>query len=114
MSTSMHVMEANEYRRFAEELRDDVPFERLFDRLVSISYYTNFSGDLYRLYDVLEEIEQFEDDFTEEFLFTGFETSVNHLKSVIESSRSEALSDKWRRVVDRFSDKDRLVILVDV
>ena len=114
MSTSMHVMEANEYRRFAEELRDDVPFERLFDILISISYYTNFSGDLYRLYEVLEEIEQFEDDFTEEFLFTGFETSVNHLKSVIESSRSEALSDKWRRVVDRFSDKDRLVILVDV
>ena len=114
MSTSMHVMEANEYRRFIEELRYDMPFERLFDSFMSISYYTNFSGNLFRLYNVLEEIDQFEDGFTQEFSYAGFETSTSHLKSVIESSHSDALSDKWNQVVDRFADKDRLVILVDV
>lgn len=114
MSTSMYVTSERQYHRFIEEISDDLTFDEIFDRLDSISYYTNFSGRLERLYDVLEQSEQFEDHFTKDFLYSGFKISVSDLNSTLESLNSNEIFIKWEPVIDQFEDEKNVLIFVDV
>jgi len=114
MSTSMHVTSERQYHQFIEEISDDTSFDEIFDRLDSISYYTNFSGRLDRLYDVLEQSEQFEDHFTKDFLYSGFKISVSDLNSTLESLNSRETFVKWDPVVDRFENEENVLIFIDV
>ena len=86
---------------------------RFFDRLDKISYYTNFSGRLERLYDVIEDFEQFEDHFTKEYLQNGFKTPVANLENTVESLDSREIFIKWDPVIDLFEDEDNVLIFVD-
>lgn len=114
MSTSMYVTSERQYRQFINEISDDTTFDEIFDRLDSISYYTNFSGRLDRLYDVLEQSEQFEDHFTKDFLYSGFKTSVSNLKRTVESLNSNEIFIKWDLVIDQFKDEENVLIFIDV
>ena len=110
----MYVTSERQYRQFINEISDDMTIDEIFDRLDKISYYTNFSGRLDRLYDVIEEFEQFEDYFTKEYLYNGFKTSVAILESTVESLDSREIFIKWDPIVDQFEDEENIVILVDV
>ena len=114
MSTSMYVTSERQYHQFIEEISDDTTFDEIFDRLDKISYYTNFSSRLERLYDVIEEFEQFEDHFTKEYLYNGFKTSVEDLESTLESLNSCEIFIKWDPVIDLFEDEENILILVDI
>ena len=114
MSTSMHVVSERQYHQFIEEISDDTTFEEIFDRLDKISYYTNFSGRLDRLYDVIDGFERFEDDFTEEFSYSGFKTSMEDLTSAVESLDSREIFIKWDPIIDRFEDEENVLILIDI
>ena len=114
MSTSMYVTSERQYHQFIEEISDDTTFDEIFDRLDKISYYTNFSGRLERLYDVVDGFERYEDDFTEEYLYNGFKTSVEDLESILESLNSREIFIKWDPVIDLFEDEENILILVDI
>lgn len=114
MSTSSYVTSERQYRQFINEILEDMTIDEIFDRLDKISYYTNFSGRLERLYDVIEDLEQFEDHFTKEYLYNGFKTSVANLESTVEFLDSREIFIKWDPVIDRFEDEENIVILVDV
>lgn len=114
MSISMYVTSERQYRQFIKEISDDLTFDEIFDRLDKISYYTNFSGRLDRLYDVIEESERFEDSFIKEHSYSGFKTSVSNLDSTLESLNSREIFIKWDPVIDLFEDEDDLIIIVDI
>lgn len=114
MSTSMKVTSEREYRQFINKISDDMSIDEILDQLDEISYCTEFSGRLDRLYDVVEEFEQFEDHFTKEYLYDGFKTSVANLVNTVESLDSREIFIKWDIVIDRFEDEDDLIILVDI
>ena len=114
MSTYMYVVTEKDYLQFLDEISDLVSCDAIYRKFDTINYETNFSGQSYRLYDVVYELEQFEDDFTKEYEYSGYVTTVEELKKIVESSDKEYLIDKWEQVIERFEDESSsLRILVD-
>lgn len=114
MSVYMYVVTEEKYLQFLNEISDDMSYDIIYDRFDEINYYTNFSGSSYRLYDVVYELEQFEDEFTKEYEYLGYLTTVEKLKKIVEASDKEDLVEKWEPVIERFEDESSpLRILVD-
>ena len=114
MSTYMHVVTEEKYLQFLKEISEDMTFEEIYDKFDAINYETNFSGTSYRLYDVVEQLERFEDDFAEGYDCDGYLATVEELKKIVESSDKEDLIRKWDQVVERFEEESSsLRILVD-
>ena len=114
MSTYMYVVDEEKYLQFLKKISDDMTFEEIYAKFDAINYETNFSGSSYRLYDVVEQLQQFEDDFTKEYEYSGYVTTVEELQKIVESSDKEDLIRKWEQVIDRFEDESSsLRILVD-
>lgn len=114
MSTYMYVVTEKDYLQFLTEISDDMPFEEIYGKFDAINYETNFSGRSYRLYDVVYELNQFKDKFTEDFDCNGYVTTVEELKKIVEASDKEDLIEKWEQVIERFENESSpLRILVD-
>ena len=114
MSTYMYVVTEKDYLQFLTEISDDMSFDEIYDGFDMINYETNFSGSSYRLYDVVYELDQFEDEFTKEYEYLGYSTTVEELKKIVEASDKEDLIDKWEYVIERFENESSpLRILVD-
>lgn len=114
MSTYMYVVDEEKYLQFLKEISDDMTFEEIYAKFDAINYETNFSGSSYRLYDVVEQLQQFEDDFAEGYDCDGYLTTVEELKKIVESSDKIDLIRKWDQVIERFEDESSsLRILVD-
>lgn len=114
MSTCMYVVAEKDYLQFLTEISDDMTFEEIYDKFDAINYETNFSGSSYRLYDVVYELEQFEDEYTKEYEYSGYITTVEELKKIVEVSDKEDLVEKWEPIIERFENESSpLRILVD-
>lgn len=114
MSTYMYVVTEEKYLQFLTEISDDMPFDEIYDGFDMINYETDFSGSSYRLYDVVYELDQFEDEFTEYFDCNGYVTTVEELKKIVEASDKEDLVEKWEPFIERFENESSpLRILVD-
>ena len=114
MSTYMYVVTEKDYLQFLTEISDDMSFDEIYDGFDMINYETNFSGSSYRLYDVVYELDQFEDEFTEYFDCNGYVTTVEELKKIVEASDKEDLVEKWEPIIERFENESSpLRILVD-
>lgn len=114
MSTYMYVVTEEKYLQFLTEISDDMTFEEIYDKFDAINYYTNFSGRLYRLYDVVEQLQNFKDRFAEDFDCDGYVATVEELKKIVEASDKEDLVEKWEPIIERFEDESSpLRILVD-
>lgn len=114
MSTYMYVVTEKDYLQFLTEISDDMTFDEIYDGFDMINYETNFSGRSYRLYDVVYELDQFKDKFTEYFDCNGYVTTVEELKKIVEASDEEDLIDKWEPFIERFENESSpLRILVD-
>ena len=114
MSTYMYVVTEKDYLQFLTEISDLLSYEAIYDKFDAINYETNFSRSSYRLYDVVYELEQFEDDFAKEYEYSGYVTTVEELKKIVEASDKEDLIDKWEYVIERFENESSpLRILVD-
>lgn len=114
MSTYMYVVTEEKYLKFLNEISDLVSYDAIYRKFDAINYETNFSGRSYRLYDVVYELDQFEDEFTEDFDCNGYVTTVEELKKIVEASDKEDLIDKWEYVIERFENESSpLRILVD-
>jgi hypothetical protein len=90
----MYVVTEKDYLQFLDEISDDMTFEEIYDKFDAINYETNFSGRSYRLYDVVYELDQFKDKFTEDFDCNGYVTTVEELKKIVEASDKEDLVEK--------------------
>lgn len=114
MSTYMYVVTEKDYLQFLNDIKDLVSFDAIYNKFDAINYETNFSGSSYRLYDVVYELEQFEDEYTKEYEYSGYLTTVEELQKIIESSDKEDLVEKWEQVIERFENESSpLRILVD-
>ena len=114
MSTYMHVVTEEKYLQFLTEISDDMSFDEIYDGFDMINYETNFSGRSYRLYDVVEQLQNFTDRFAEDFDCDGYVATVEELKKIVESSDKEDLIDKWEPIIERFENESSpLQILVD-
>lgn len=114
MSTSMYVVTEEKYLQFLTEISDDMTFEEIYDKSDAINYETNFSGSSYRLYDVVYELEQFEDEYTKEYEYSRYITTVEELKKIVEASDKKDLVEKWEPIIERFENESSpLRILVD-
>lgn len=114
MSTYMYVVTEEKYLQFLDEISDLVSYDAIYRKFDTINYATNFSGSSYRLYDVVYELDQFEDEFTEDFDCNGYVTTVKELKKIVEASDKEDLIDKWEPIIERFKNESSpLRILVD-
>lgn len=114
MNTCMYVVTEKDYLQFLTEISDDMTFEEIYDKFDAINYETNFSGSSYRLYDVVYELEQFEDEYTKEYEYSGYITTVEELKKIVEVSDKEDLVEKWEPIIERFENESSpLRILVD-
>ena len=114
MSTYMYVATEEKYLQFLKEISEDMTFEEIYNKFDAINYETNFSGSSYRLYDVVEQLERFEDEFAEGYDCDGYLTTVEELKKIVRSSDKEDLINKWEQVIERFeNESSSLRILVD-
>ena len=114
MSTYMYVATEEKYLQFLKEISEDMTFEEIYDKFDAINYETNFSGSSYRLYDVVEQLRRFEDEFAERYDCDGYLATVEELKKIVRSSDKEDLIHKWEQVIERFeNESSSLRILVD-
>ena len=114
MSTYMYVVTEEKYLQFLTEISDDTTFEEIYDKFDAINYETNFSGRLHRLYDVVEQLQNFKNRFAEDFDCDGYVATVEELKKIVEASDKEDLIDKCEYVIERFENESSpLRILVD-
>ena len=114
MSVYMYVVTEEKYLQFLNEISDDMSYDVIYDEFDKINYYTNFSVSSNRLYDVIYELEQFEDEYTKEYEYLGYSTTVEELKKIVEASDKEDLVEKWEPIIERFENESSpLRILVD-
>lgn len=114
MSTYMYVVTEKDYLQFLKDIKNLVSYDAIYNKFDAINYETNFSGRSYRLYDVVYELDQFKDKFTEDFDCNGYVTTVEELKKIVEASDKEDLVEKWEPFIDRFENESSpLRILVD-
>lgn len=114
MSTYMYVVTEKDYLQFLNDIKDLVSFDAIYNKFDAINYETNFSGSSYRLYDVVYELEQFEDEYTKEYEYSGYVTTVEELQKIVEASDKEDLVEKWEPIIERFENESSpLRILVD-
>lgn len=114
MSTYMYVVTEKDYLQFLKDIKNLVSYDAIYNKFDAINYETNFSGSSYRLYDVVYELEQFEDEYTKEYEYYGYITTVEELKKIVKDSDKEDLVEKWEPIIERFENESSpLRILVD-
>ena len=108
MSTSLFAMTNTNFNDFIESLKlnksNGEPLDEmdLLDKFTQ--HYTNFSGNLNRLYDVLEEAEQLSNEFSEEWSFSLYRLAKKVILDLVSTSDNVKLKDKWDYIMDSFAD----------
>lgn len=117
MSTSLDIMTEKTFKKFLEEykiIKDIINPMVLFEK--SSQYYTNFSGKLNRLYDVVLEGEQIINDFSKEEEFLIYKLTKKHIIKLVNKSDDNELIDKWEPIIESIeilNDDDYLYFIID-
>lgn len=117
MSTSLDIMTEKTFKKFLEEykiIKDIINPIVLFEK--SSQYYTNFSGKLNRLYDVVLEGEQIINDFSKEEEFLIYKLTKKHIIELVTKSDDNELIDKWEPIIESIeilNDDDYLYFIID-
>jgi hypothetical protein len=117
MSTSLDIMTETNFKKFLEEykiIKDIINPMVLFEK--SSQYYTNFSGKLNRLYDVVLEGEQIINDFSKEEEFLIYKLTKKHIIKLVNKSDDNELIDKWEPIIESIeilNDDDYLYFIID-
>lgn len=117
MSISLDIMTEKTFEKFLEEykiIKDIINPMVLFEK--SSQYYTNFSGKLNRLYDVVLEGEQIINDFSKEERFLIYKLTKKHIIELVNKSDDNELIDKWEPIIESFessNDDDYLYFIID-
>lgn len=117
MSISLDIMTEKTFEKFLEEykiIKDIINPMVLFEK--SSQYYTNFSGKLNRLYNVVLEGEQIINDFSKEEEFLIYKLTKKHIIELVTKSDDNELIDKWEPIIESIeilNDDDYLYFIID-
>lgn len=96
MSTSLDIMTEKSFEKFLEEyekIKDIINPMVLFEK--SSQYYTNFSGKINRLYNIVLEGEQIINDFSREEDFLIYKLTKKEMVNLVNQSNNNEIFDKW-------------------
>lgn len=116
MSTSLDIMTETNFNIYMNEY-DEIKLYNpmvLFEKLSH--YYTNFSGKLNRLYDIVLEGEQIINDFSREEDFLIYKLTKKEMVNLVNQSDNNELIDKWEPIIETFdssNDDDYLYFIID-
>lgn len=116
MSTSLDIMTETNFNIYMNEY-DEIKLYNpmvLFEKLSH--YYTNFSGKLNRLYDIVLEGEQIINDFSREEDFLIYKLTKKHIIELVNKSDDNELIDKWEPIIESIeilNDDDYLYFIID-
>ena len=103
MSISVDIMTEKTFKKLLKEYDSDKYMINPIDLLEQSSqYYTNFSGRLNRLYDVVSEGEQIINDFSKEEDFLIYKLSKKQIIELVNKSNDDELVDKWEYIIEAF------------
>ena len=117
MSTSLDIMTEKTFEKFLEEyekIKDIINPMVLFEK--SSQYYTNFSGKINRLYNIVLEGEQIINDFSREEDFLIYKLTKKEMVNLVNQSNNNELVDKWEPIIETFdssNDDDYLYFIID-
>lgn len=113
MSTSLNVMTATNFDKFMEQYEqvklteqyNNDPIGVLIDMLDDFTqYYTNFSGNIGRLYDVVEKGELLQNDFANEYECRIYKLNKKDILDIVNASDNVKLVNKWEDIMESFDD----------
>lgn len=117
MSTSLDIMTEKTFAKFLEEyekIKDIINPMVLFEK--SSQYYTNFSGKINRLYNIVLEGEQIINDFSREEDFLIYKLTKKEMVNLVNQSNNNEIFDKWEPIIETFDssdDDDYLYFIID-
>ena len=117
MSKSLDVMSETNFNKLIHEYNTNELLNNPIDLIEKYSeYYTNFSGNLNRLYDVIYDGEEIKNDFSKEVDLHIIKLSKEHIINIIEDSYDDNLIEKWEFIMQIFEDykpEDNLYFIYD-
>lgn len=117
MSVSLDIMSETKFTKLMEEFTTFETFDNPIDLLLKYSeHYTNFSGNLNRLYDVIFNGEKITNDFSCEVDLQIFKLSKEKIIHIITNSKDSKLIEKWETILESFKDcehKENLYFIVE-
>lgn len=116
MSTSLDIMTETNFNIYINEYEEIKVYNPmvLFEKLSQ--YYTNFSGKIHRLYDVVLEGEQIVNDFSRNEDFLIYKLTKKQIVELVNKSDDNELIDKWEPIIESFessNDDDYLYFIID-
>lgn len=117
MSTSLDIMTEKTFEQFLkqyETIKDILNPMVLFEK--SSQYYTNFSGKINRLYDIVLEGEEIINDFSREEEFLIYKLTKKQIIKLVNKSDDNELIDKWEPIIESFessNNDDYLYFIID-
>ena len=115
MSASLDIISYPVYQQIVENSEKSDSLTEAIYMIESYSIYsTNFSGQVYRIYKVLDRCALFRDNFVSEYSYVGRVATKRLLVKTIESS-SQIVKDRWSDfldAIDIYEDDDEFVLLV--
>ena len=116
MSTSLDIMTEENFNIYINEYEEIKVYNPmvLFEKLSQ--YYTNFSGKINRLYDIVLEGEQIINDFSREEDFLIYKLTKKEMVNLVNQSDNNELFDKWEPIIESFessNDDDYLYFIID-
>lgn len=116
MSTSLDIMTEKNFNIYINEYEEIKVYNPmvLFEKLSQ--YYTNFSGKLNRLYDIVLEGEQIINDFSREEDFLIYKLTKKEIVNLVNQSKNNELIDKWKPIIETFdssNDDNYLYFIID-
>lgn len=116
MSTSLDIMTEENFNIYISEYEEIKVYNPmvLFEKLSQ--YYTNFSGKLNRLYDIVLEGEQIINDFSREEDFLIYKLTKKEIVNLVNQSKNNELIDKWKPIIETFdssNDDNYLYFIID-
>lgn len=117
MSVSLDIISETNFTKLMKEFTTFEIFDNPINLLLEHSeYYTNFSGNLNRLYDVILKGEKITNDFSCEIDLQIFKLSKEKVINIITNSKDSKLIEKWEVIMESFKDcepKENLYFITD-
>ena len=105
MSVSLDIMSETKFTKLMKDFTKFETFDNPIDLILKYSeYYTNFSGNLNRLYDIILEGEKITNNFSEEVDLHIFKLSKEKVINIITNSENSNLIEKWETIMKVFKD----------
>ena len=116
MSTSLDIMTEENFNIYISEYEKIKVYNPMVLFEKSSQYYTNFSGKINRLYNIVLEGEQIINDFSREEDFLIYKLTKKEMVNLVNQSNNNEIFDKWEPIIETFDssdDDDYLYFIID-